>query len=217
MHRFVWDLRYEAPAPARGFGGFRRSGGPWVVPGEYTVRLTADGKTFTQPLLVKLDPRVHVSQADLEAQLAAAQAAAARIKELSPEVTKAAAMDKQLKELAAKAKDNAALSGALADFSRRFTALLGPPAPNYGAPVLPLETDQTSLRHLLADFSEVLSAVESADAAPTVEQQSALREDEKTFATTIAEWRKLLASDLPALNAQLKQAGLPEITTNPKP
>ena len=215
MHRFVWDLRYEPP-PARGYGGFRRAGGPWVVPGAYTVRLTVDGKTFTQPLVVKLDPRVKVPPLGLEAQLAAALPAAARVKELSPEVVKGTAMEKQLKELAGKAKDNPALAAALGDFSGRLAALLGPPAPNYGAPVFPLETDQTSLRHLLAGFTEVLAAVESADAAPTVEQQSALREDEKTFAITMPEWKKLLAG-LPALNAQLKQAGLAEITTSPKP
>jgi photosystem II stability/assembly factor-like uncharacterized protein len=216
MHRFVWDLRYAAPAPARGASGFRRSGGPWVTPGTYTVRLTVDGKSFTQPLVVKLDPRVKAAPLDLEAQLVAGLAAAARIKELSPEVLKGTAMEKQLKDLAAKATNDGALSSALADFSRRLLAVLGPPPLTYGEPVLPLETDQTSLRHLLAGFTEVMNAVESADAAPTVEQESALRQDEKTFAATMPEWKKLLA-DLPALNAQLKQAGLPEITTNPKP
>ena len=216
MHRFVWDLHYEAPAPARGFGGFRRGGGPWVLPGEYTVRLTVDGKSYTKPLTVKLDPRVKVAPAELEAQLAAAQAAAAKIKELTPEAAKAAAMDKQLKDLAAKVKDNAALSSALAQFGRRLTAVLGPSPLNYGAPVIPLETDQTSLRHLLADYSQVLAAVESADAAPTAEQHSALRQGDDTFVGTMAEWKQLLG-DLPGLNAQLKQAGLPEITTNPKP
>ena len=214
MHRFVWDLRYEAPAPARGFAFFRRGGGPWVVPGEYTVRLTVDGKSYTQSLTVKLDPRVKVTPGELEAQLATAQAAAARIKELSPEVAKAAAVDKQLKELAAKAKDNAALSGALTAFGGRLAALLGPPPVNYGAPVIPLDKDQTSLRHLLADYNQILAAVESADAAPTAEQQSALRQDDATVAVTLAEWKRLL-NDLPALNAQLKQAGLPEI--EPKP
>ena len=31
---------------------------PWVAPGNYTVRLTVDGKTQTQPLVVKQDTRV---------------------------------------------------------------------------------------------------------------------------------------------------------------
>jgi hypothetical protein len=68
MHRFMWDLHYQ-PAP----GGGGRGGlpiaaiahdtapainAPWVAPGVYTVKLTVDGESYTQPLTVKMDPRV---------------------------------------------------------------------------------------------------------------------------------------------------------------
>jgi photosystem II stability/assembly factor-like uncharacterized protein len=49
------------PAPAAGRGG--RGGGRggrgagWLVPGQYTVRLTVDGQTYTQPVALKADPR----------------------------------------------------------------------------------------------------------------------------------------------------------------
>jgi photosystem II stability/assembly factor-like uncharacterized protein len=52
MHRFVWDLRQ---APPSGTGG--RGGAPFVNPGGYTVKLTVNGKTYTQPLSVVPDPR----------------------------------------------------------------------------------------------------------------------------------------------------------------
>ncbi|MGH9763359.1 MAG: glycoside hydrolase, partial [Blastocatellia bacterium] len=63
MHRWVWDLR---PAPTG--GGNRRGGGslmaqffgggePFVLPGTYTVKLTAGGKSYTRQLVVKRDPR----------------------------------------------------------------------------------------------------------------------------------------------------------------
>jgi len=57
MHRWVWDLR---PQPT---GGAGRGGGPGrsvedrVLPGIYSVKLTANGKSYTQPLMVKMDPR----------------------------------------------------------------------------------------------------------------------------------------------------------------
>jgi hypothetical protein len=69
MHRFIWDL-HGAATP--GSGGRRGGGGPpisaiyqdtpaaqgeWVPPGSYTVKLTVGGRTYSQPLLVKLDPR----------------------------------------------------------------------------------------------------------------------------------------------------------------
>ena len=66
MHRWVWDLRpTPAPAPAGGRGarggggggGFGRGGAPPAQPGAYTVKLTVGGKSYTQPLVVKPDPR----------------------------------------------------------------------------------------------------------------------------------------------------------------
>ena len=65
MHRWVWDLRpTPPPATQRGQGGGGGGGGggfgfnrPTVLPGRYTVRLSVDGQTLTQPLVVEPDPR----------------------------------------------------------------------------------------------------------------------------------------------------------------
>ncbi len=64
MHRWVWDFRPDPPAGGRGRGGRGAGGGgggrggpPPVTTGAYTVRLTANGKTLTQPLTLKPDPR----------------------------------------------------------------------------------------------------------------------------------------------------------------
>jgi len=61
MHRWIWDLRpTPPPRPAGGGGGggggFGR-GAANVLPGTYTVRLSVGGKSYTQPLTVKPDPR----------------------------------------------------------------------------------------------------------------------------------------------------------------
>jgi photosystem II stability/assembly factor-like uncharacterized protein len=74
MHRFDWDMHYD-PIPGAGGGGRGGGGGgaavphrtyagvnsPWVAPGTYTVRLTVDGKSVTQPITVKMDPRVKIT------------------------------------------------------------------------------------------------------------------------------------------------------------
>ena len=62
MHRWIWDLRpTPPPRPASGSGGFGGGGfgrtAPLVLPGTYTVRLTVSGKSYSQPLVVKADPR----------------------------------------------------------------------------------------------------------------------------------------------------------------
>jgi photosystem II stability/assembly factor-like uncharacterized protein len=58
MHRWIWDLR-ETPPPTAGRGG---GGGGFgrqqpMLTGSFTIRLTANGETLTQPLVVKPDPR----------------------------------------------------------------------------------------------------------------------------------------------------------------
>ncbi|HET7566088.1 MAG TPA: hypothetical protein VFJ96_13890, partial [Gemmatimonadaceae bacterium] len=50
---------------------FRRSQGPLVLPGTYTVTLVADGQRMSKQVQVKMDPRVQIAEADLKAQLAA--------------------------------------------------------------------------------------------------------------------------------------------------
>jgi photosystem II stability/assembly factor-like uncharacterized protein len=67
MHRWVWDLRPTptgggraagGPGGGGGFGGGGRGGAPLSQPGTYTVKLTVDGRSYTQPLTIKPDPRL---------------------------------------------------------------------------------------------------------------------------------------------------------------
>jgi photosystem II stability/assembly factor-like uncharacterized protein len=71
LNRFLWDFRYEEANRVPGYYLWEYNSGakgPLALPGKYQVRLTADGKSQTVPLELKLDPRVQVSQADLEKQ-----------------------------------------------------------------------------------------------------------------------------------------------------
>jgi photosystem II stability/assembly factor-like uncharacterized protein len=76
LHRFVWDMHHERPAVTNFTypisATFRNTPrvplGSWALPSTYSVRLTVDGRTSTQPLVVKMDPRVKASAADLKAQ-----------------------------------------------------------------------------------------------------------------------------------------------------
>jgi hypothetical protein len=76
MHRFTWDMHYD---PIAGGGGGGRGGGgggangavphrtypgvnsPWVAPGVYSVRLTVNGQSLTQPITIAMDPRVKIT------------------------------------------------------------------------------------------------------------------------------------------------------------
>src|SRR5581483_8051612 len=84
MHRFFWDMRFapvrdEDPsvdedddAAALGAVPHRTypiANAPWAPPGTYTLRLSANARQYTQPITVRLDPRVKTPAAGL-AQLA---------------------------------------------------------------------------------------------------------------------------------------------------
>jgi hypothetical protein len=76
FHRFVWDLHYPAlPTQQRSYPIAAIVGntpklplGPWVAPGQYTVRLTVNGRSVTQALTVRMDPRVKTPASDLTQQ-----------------------------------------------------------------------------------------------------------------------------------------------------
>jgi photosystem II stability/assembly factor-like uncharacterized protein len=76
MHRFLWDLHVtplpgskpQYPIAAIAHDTAPSPTSPWVMPGVYSVRLTVDGHSETQPLTVKMDPRVHTDPSDLARQ-----------------------------------------------------------------------------------------------------------------------------------------------------
>jgi hypothetical protein len=71
-----------------------------VPPGAYTVRLTVDGVATSRPLVLKMDPRVRASQADLETQhrlavrIAAAMKATYEARKVKANEAKAAELEK---------------------------------------------------------------------------------------------------------------------------
>src|SRR5207249_9700655 len=77
MHRFLWDFHYapvpgvqpQYPISAVYMNTAPAATSPWAMPGKYTVVLNANGKSYSQPLLLQMDPRVKTSMRDLAEQL----------------------------------------------------------------------------------------------------------------------------------------------------
>ncbi len=74
-HRFLWDMHYTPfdtppsyPIAAIYRNTAPRETAPWVMPGNYSVKLTVDGKSLVQTFKVRMDPRVKTSLAGLQKQ-----------------------------------------------------------------------------------------------------------------------------------------------------
>lgn len=74
-HRFLWDMHYTPidepvsyPMTAIYQNTAPEKNSPWVLPGNYTVTLTVNGRSYTQPLTVKMDPRVKTALPELQKQ-----------------------------------------------------------------------------------------------------------------------------------------------------
>ena len=225
LNRFVWDMRWPHP-DTLSYGFYGRilpyveytfpdhaiagktprdqPPGPLVAPGKYEIVLTIDGKTYRQPLVVKLDPRVHVAFADLEAQVDLARMIDAwmntsfrsyndvsALRAALAGARKALAANPQLKETSDAAL---ALDKELLEFQDGTNA-----APGFGAVNRDLARYVTMIQS--GDMRPAKSAADSAGLAYT-----ALKND-------LGRWRVMNAERLPAFNQILKQAKLQPLNT----
>jgi hypothetical protein len=179
-HRFVWDLRYARPEAADyefmiaaidGEDTPTEPRGPLVAPGRYTVRLTAGGKRFEQPLTVRPDPRISVPESVYADKLAMQQ----RI---------AAAMGSSFQTLEGlRAYRMAHPAPTPTPASGGGTAHAGP-----RDPVAVLEADLARSNRTL---SAILNQLDAADAPATAAQTAALKETLEALETQQARWKTM--------------------------
>jgi photosystem II stability/assembly factor-like uncharacterized protein len=209
MHRWVWDLRYPAPDSTR--QGYPIAAvphdtprvllGPSVPPGEYTVRLTANGRGSTAPLTVKMDPRVKVSAADLEQQFQIESRLASIMTQSTHSIMEARSLHEQLEKLSSQASDS--LSTSIKELDTKASAILAQPGGGAGA-----EPNLTSVNGSVA---MLYGEFDRGDAKPTSAQVEAATKLDNDFSTATKQWDKLKSQDLAALNRQLRSSKRPEI------
>ena len=209
LHRFVWDLRY-APAngiPPSPFGG---AAGLWAPPGRYIVRLTAAGRTVAQPLVIRKDPRIKATDADLARQFDLARHIQAERVRVAAARAQVDSIRKQLSAVKGKASGTAATE--IESLTKKLDAIAGPPPATpeedfFGEPSIAPST----LRRLATALQQLARAVESADAAPTPDLISGFHQRQDTLNQTLPRWEEFLRADLPHLNASLSSTGSPTV------
>src|SRR5205085_12470349 len=99
--------------------------GPWARPGAYTVWLTVAGLSCTQPLTVKMDPRVTTPAEGLERQFTLSMQCYDGVHDARAAAEQVRKLRAQVRDLRGRAGDGPA-GEALADLDRKAAALEGP-------------------------------------------------------------------------------------------
>ncbi len=226
LNRFAWSLRYPHPKifsadytiAAIPHQTPRRLRGPLVTPGIYTLKLSVNGRAYTQKLTVKNDPRVQVSAAALTRQLALEL-------RITRELAADARADQAVKSLhrqvvawmrrwhgQPRARDAYALARPL---RQQLRGLMGAPhGRGFHFHVRQKAPDLARVNGLLTTlYSSVagFNSVSGADAAPTVAQRQASRQLQGLLHSVLARWRRVLTQTLPRVNAAIQRAKLPAL------
>ncbi len=206
FNRFVWNLQaLTAPRPIKGESLWAARGGvtPTVPPGVYTVKLTVDGQTYTTPLTVTLDPRLHASTADLQAQWDMAVKINHELAQAWGAVRAMRSLQRQIAQRDASAP--AAVKSAGAGLGRRLHAVI------YRIADLHNKSGEDPLNYpIMLDnkLAALGSRVEQCTCAPTAGVIGVYQRLSGHLSTQLAAWHRLQTTAVVAYNTLLQQNNL---------
>lgn len=198
MHRWVWDLHYATPTAleqqypisAVPYRTPRHPLGPRALPGMYTVRLTANGRTAEAPLVVTLDPRIKTPAAGIAQMFDLQMRLADMLTRSSEAVLNARAMAKK------GPKDvNDRVTALLSGAKEEAKAAANRPAKETEVapqrqPAAATEKPPT-LEAVQGDVASLYDMLDRADAAPTAAQVNAVNATAAKFNTVMQQWEAL--------------------------
>jgi hypothetical protein len=174
---------------------------PRVVPGNYTLKLTVDGKSFTQPLKVTMDPRSPATPEILAQQQKLGL-------QIYPEALQAR---KALAEMDAVSKKLAALRPQLQTSSPELIPQLTAVESAMKAIKSGTPGSQGTISGLAAASSALASALRAAESGERTTPSQVLevyRQGDQAAKTGLADWQKLQLGALAELNRSLQSHGL---------
>jgi photosystem II stability/assembly factor-like uncharacterized protein len=210
VNRFAWDLRTQGPTPLAGEPGAEfRNRGYFVPAGSYQVKLTAEGKSYTAPLELKVDARVKASSEDLQKQTELLQKIVAAVSDVHGAVGSIREVRSQLRLLDKRFGDDAkytTLLSATKDFDKKSldieSQLLQVNAKSSESTLnFPVMIDER--------LHSLVFSVDAGDNAPTKQQYEVFEELQKQTQPLLAQYHDLMSKDLTALNTLVNQQSMP--------
>ena len=224
LYRVLWDLRYPDPSmlPYGYYGDMLtyteytltwhavkgntprvQPPGPLAIPGHYTVELSVDGHTYTQPLQLVNDPRVSISQTDLADQLRGEQRMTSG---MNSSYALFYRVDSVRRALAQIRKNTAGSTNAA-----RITELVS----TLDRQLADVATGGLGTAN--RDLTRQLEDADFGDLAPTRSNLAALDASCGRLDTAITSLREIAATSIPALNSQLEASHLSPVSLGTLP
>ncbi len=204
INRLVWGFHEDPPAKWMGAARKQYRGprfGPMVVPGTYTVRLTLDGKSYSQPLIVKPDPRDDYTAAQYAAGYAFAKKYAQVYGQIDTALNNLDAVKSSLAAAAKGAKAGSALAARIAAARAKWQPIFAGFTANY-------KNDEDSIERPGSLRESVpFTGFGGPQLQPTASQLDYAKRFDVAAAKAFAAYDAYVAS-LASLQPALKSAGL---------
>ena len=212
LNRFVWDLKYEGASRVPHAPLWAGStDGPEAVPGNYQVRLTVFGKSYSAPLQIVPDPRSKDSRADLEKQFDLLMKIRGKVTETDDTVNQIRDLRSQINGINTRLKDDPrgkAIADAGKELDKKMTeveeALIQTRAKS-GQDVLNFPI---RLNNQLVALGGVVG---SAASAPTQQSYAVYDMLSKAVDEQTAKWKQIVATDVGSYNNLVKQQEVPAL------
>jgi photosystem II stability/assembly factor-like uncharacterized protein len=233
VHRVYWDLRFTpskefrlrtppeyAPEMPEGPDGTRPAPGTQRLsvlapPGAYSVKMTVDGKDYTQKLTVIKDPHSNGTEGDIQVQTKFISSLTDQMNNLADAVNQMELIRAQLSVLEAEIGSDAnaaAIKAAASQLNDKIVAiedkLVSLKATGHG---------QDTVRWtpaLVSKLGYLAGEAESSDYPPTTQQVVVSDELKERAATYRQQLRNLLGKDVADFNNMLRQRNVANIVTN---
>jgi photosystem II stability/assembly factor-like uncharacterized protein len=212
LNRFAWDLHYDSapriPHSALWGGGTE---GPLVLPGTYQVKLTVEGKTYTQPLEVKLDPRFKATPEELQKQFDLATKIFQRFAQVQRAVLQIRGIRSQAQALV-KRTAGTPEGKTIAEAEKQLDAKMKPIEEEMVQTKAYANEDLLNYPNMLNNrLVSLESTVESAATAPTQQSYEVFQKLDGEAAQLLGRWADVLKTDVPEFNAAVAKQNVPAV------
>jgi len=214
LNRFTWDLQYPGATtfPGMVLWGANIARGPYAVPGTYSVRVMADGKSVTKPFRLTEDGWSKATQADLQAQFDLDERVIKRESEANQAVIDVGKLRDQVNDRVGKTES----ADVRASGQALVTKLTDIEETIYQTKSHASEDPLNFPIKINNRMGHLLGVIEGDDAKPTDQTYAVFRQLSAELDKVLLQFKDLQNGELAAFNKQLAGANLTPVAISSK-